>query len=192
MDFTEYIESNSDSSLSLTSSIFAEHHDAPLVNFYSFDQVMDKDNYDHPAPPTANISASTILEGTAVIRSSYAEADDVSMDDWTIINPSVASEITCPAPTSVSVPVSTPSVAGLTASNMFYLERQDTQPSEPISGPGSHVVSGLASDDMNETVWVYSNSFTIAQDGQGLCGIGAWADIATSPLAGKMGVIPRQ
>ncbi|KAM0203781.1 hypothetical protein ACHAPA_006284 [Fusarium lateritium] len=198
MDFTENNESNSDSSMSLTSSIFAEHRDAPLFNFYSFDQVMDRDNYEHPAPPAANISTSTILEGTAAIRSSYVEADDVSMDDWTIINPSAASETTCPAPTSVSVPISTPSVADLAASrasNMFHLERQDTRSSESAAGPGSHVARGRASDDMSETMWVYpySNSFTIAQDDQGLCCIGAWADIATIPLvAKKMGVIPRQ
>jgi hypothetical protein len=197
MDFSENNESNSDSSLSLTSSIFAEHRDAPLFNFYSFDQVMDRDNDEHPAPPTANISTSTILEGTAAIRSSYAEADDVSMGDWTIINPSAASETTCPAPSSVSVPVSvpvsTPSVADLTVSNMFHLERQDTRPSESAAGPSSHVARSRASDDMSETMWMYSISFTIAQDGQGLCGIGAWADIATSPLvAKKMGIIPRQ
>jgi hypothetical protein len=185
MDFTENNESNSDSSLSLTSSIFTEHCDAPLFNFYLFDQVMDRDNYEHPTPPTANISTSTILEGTAAIRSSYTEADDVSMDDWTIINPSAASETTCPAPTSVSVPVSVPSVADLTASNMFHLERQDTRPSESAAGASSHVARGRASDDMSETMWMYSNNFTIAQDGQGLCGIGAWADITTSPLVAK-------
>ncbi|KAM0342745.1 hypothetical protein ACHAPU_009237 [Fusarium lateritium] len=183
MDLADNNESSSDSSMSLTSSIFAEHLDAPLFNFYGFDQVMDEDNYEHPAPPTANISTSTILEGTAAIRSSYVEAGDVSMSDWTIINSSAASETTCPAPISVSVPVSAPSVADLTASGMLRPEPQDTRPSDSAASPGSHVARGRASDDMpmDDLVWM-----CIQDDhDQGLCGIGAWAEIATSPLVAK-------
>ncbi|KAF5657330.1 hypothetical protein FHETE_10491 [Fusarium heterosporum] len=186
MDLADKNESNSDSSMSLTSSIFAEHRDAPLFNFYSFDRVMDGENYEHPAPPTANISMSTILEGTAAIRSSYVEDDDVSLNDWTIINSPTASETTCPAPISVSAP----SMADLTASGMLRAEPQDTRPSDSAASPGSHVAQGRASDNLEDLMWM---SVQDDDDNEGLCGIGAWADIAASPLvAKKMRITPRQ
>ncbi|KAF4992589.1 hypothetical protein FGRMN_7074 [Fusarium graminum] len=188
MDLTDKNESSSDSSMSLTSSIFAEHRDAPLFNFYGFDQVMDGDTYEHPDPPTANISMSTILEGTAAIRSSYVEADDVSLNDWTIINSPAASETTCPAPISVSAP----SVADLTASGMLRPEPQDTRPSDSAASPGSNVAHGRASDDLDDLMWMCVQDDD-EDDDEGLCGIGAWADIATSPLvAKKMRITPRQ
>jgi hypothetical protein len=60
-------------------------------------------------------------------------------------------------------------------------------------GPISHV-AGRASDISisADSLFNYGYAFVV-QDDQGLCGIGAWADIATSPLvAKKKRITPRQ
>ncbi|KAF5583058.1 hypothetical protein FPANT_8261 [Fusarium pseudoanthophilum] len=178
-------ESNSESSMSLSSSILLEDHSSPIFDIYG--QAMDVDDYQHPSPPTIDMSTSMVLERTAAIRTFPFEADDFSMSGWTTIGTSSAasSETTCPAPASVSA-----SVADLTASE---LELQDTRPSGSLASPGSHVVRDRACEMSVGSDSLFGYSYTFVQDDQGLCGIGAWADITTSSVVAKnRRITPRQ
>ncbi|KAH7492921.1 hypothetical protein FOMA001_g1102 [Fusarium oxysporum f. sp. matthiolae] len=187
MTLSDKHESNSDSSISLSSSILLEDRSSSIFDFYS--QVMDMDDYQHPSPPTIDMSTSMVLERTTAIRSSPSEADDFSMSGWTIVGTSsAASETTCHAPASVSA-----SVADLTASELLRLELQDTRPSGSLASPGSHVVRDRASEMSVGSDSLFSYSYTSVQDDQGLCGIGAWADLMTSSfVAKKRRITPRQ
>ncbi|KAH7269949.1 uncharacterized protein BKA55DRAFT_532572 [Fusarium redolens] len=180
-------ESNSDSSISLSSSILLEDRSSSIFNFY--DEVMDMDDYQHPSPLTTDMSTSMVLERTTAIRSSPSKADDFSMSGWTTVGTSSAvSETTCPAPASVSA-----SVADLTASELLRLELQDTRPSGSLASPGSHVVRDRACEMSVGSDSLFSYSYTFVQDDQGLCGIGAWADITTSSFVSKKKrITPRQ
>ncbi|KAF5535064.1 hypothetical protein FNAPI_12161 [Fusarium napiforme] len=176
-------ESNSGSSMSLSSSILLEDHSSPVLDSYG--QAMDVDDYQHPSPPTIDMSTSVVLERTAAIRTFPFEADDYSMSGWTTVGTSSAasSETTCPAPASVSA-----SVADLTAS-----ELQDTRPSGSLASPGSHVVRDRACGMSVGSDSLFDYSYTFVQDDQGLCGIGAWADITTSSFVAKnRRITPRQ
>ncbi|KAF4955282.1 hypothetical protein FGADI_4654 [Fusarium gaditjirri] len=187
MTLSDKHESNSDSSMSLSSSMLVEDLSSSIIDFYG--QVMDMDDYQHPSPPTMDMSTSMVLERTTAIRSSPSETDDLSMSDWTsVCTSSAASETTCPAPASVSA-----SVADLTASELLHLELQDTRPSGSLASPGSHVVRDRASEMSVGSDSLFSYSYTFVQDDQGLCGIGAWADITTSSfVAKKRRITPRQ
>ncbi|KAF5540656.1 hypothetical protein FPHYL_12000 [Fusarium phyllophilum] len=190
MALSDKHESNSDSSMSLSSSILVEDHSSSIFNFYG--QVMDMDDYQHPSPPTIDMSTSMVLERTAAIRTSPSEADDFSMSGWTTVGTSsAASETTCPAPASVSISAS---VADLTASELLLrLELQDTRPSGSLASPGSHVVHDRACEMSVGSDSLFSYSYTFVQDDQGLYGIGAWADITTSSfVAKKRRITPRQ
>ncbi|KAF5980983.1 hypothetical protein FCOIX_4476 [Fusarium coicis] len=189
-------ESNSDSSMSLSSSILLEDHRSSILDIYG--QAMDVDDYQHPSPPTIDMSTSMVLERTAAIRTFPFEADDFSMSGWTTVgtSSSASSETTCPAPVSVSVSVSvSASVADLTASSelLLRLELQDTRPSGSLASPGSHVVRDRACEMSVGSDSLISYSYTFVQDDQGLCGIGAWADITTSSFVAKnRRITPRQ
>ncbi|RBA16297.1 hypothetical protein FPRO05_11632 [Fusarium proliferatum] len=189
MTISDMHENNSDSSMSLSSSILAEDRSSSIFDYYG--QVMDMDDYQHSSPPTIDMSTSMVLERTAAIRTSPSEADDFSMSGWTTVGTySAASETTCPAPASVSVSVS---VADLTASELLRLELQDTRPSGSLASPGSHVVRDRACEMSVGSDSLFSYSYTFVQDDQGLCGIGAWADITTSSfVAKKRRITPRQ
>ncbi|KAF5254225.1 hypothetical protein FANTH_957 [Fusarium anthophilum] len=190
MTHSDKHESNSDSSMSLSPSILVEDRNSSVFDFYG--QVMDMDDYQHPSPPTIDMSTSMVLERTAAIRTSPSEADDFSMSGWTTVGTSsAASETTCPAPASVSVPAS---VADLTASELLLrLELQDTRPSGSLASPGSHVVGDRACERSVGSDSLFSYTYTFVQDDQGLCGIGAWADITTSSfVAKKRRITPRQ
>ncbi|KAF4442223.1 hypothetical protein FACUT_2196 [Fusarium acutatum] len=189
MTLSDKHESNSDSSMSLSSSILLEDRSSSIFDFYG--QVMDMDDYQHPSSPTVDMSTSMVLERTAAIRASPSEADDFSMSGWTTVGTSsTASETTCPAPASVSVSAS---VADLTASELIRLELQDTRPSGSLASPGSHVVRDRACEMSVGSDSLFSYSYTFVQDDQGLCGIGAWADITTSSfVAKKRRITPRQ
>ncbi|KAF4455454.1 hypothetical protein F53441_2243 [Fusarium austroafricanum] len=180
-------ESNSDSSISLSSSLLLEGCSSTIFNFYV--EAMDTDDYQHVPPPATDMSTSMILERTTAIRSSPSEADEFSMSGWTAIGTSsAASETTCPAPASVSA-----SAADLTASELLRLELQDTQPSDSLASPDSHVARGRASEMSFGSETLFGYSYTFIQDDQGLCGIGAWADITTSPfVVKKRRITPRQ
>ncbi|KAF4475834.1 hypothetical protein FAGAP_12584 [Fusarium agapanthi] len=184
MTLSDKHENNSDSSMSLSSSILVEDRNSSVFDFYG--QVMEMDDYQHPSRPTIDMSTSMVLERTAVIRTSPSEADDFSMSGWTTVGTSsAASETTCPAPASV---------ADLTASELLLrLELQDTRPSGSLASPGSHVVGDRACEMSVGSDSLFSYSYTFVQDDQGLCGIGAWADITTSSfVAKKRRIIPRQ
>ncbi|CCT62415.1 uncharacterized protein FFB20_06198 [Fusarium fujikuroi] len=191
MTISDMHESNSDSSMSLSSSILVEDRSSSIFDYYG--QVMDMDDYQHSSPPAIDMSTSMVLERTAAIRTSPSEADDFSMSGWTTVGTSsAASETTCPAPASVSVSVSA-SVADLTASELLRLELQDTRPSGSLASPGSHVVRDRACEMSVGSDSLFSYSYTFVQDDQGLCGIGAWADITTSSfVAKKRRITPRQ
>ncbi|KAG9507468.1 hypothetical protein J7337_001020 [Fusarium musae] len=184
-------DSNSDSSMSLSSSILLEDHSSSILDIYG--QAMDVDDYQHPSPPTMDMSTSMVLERTAAIRTFPFEADDFSMSGWTTVgtSSSASSETTCPAPASVSVSAS---VADLTASELLLrLELQDTRPSGSLASPGSHVVRDRACEMSVGSDSLFSYSYTFVQDDQGLCGIGAWADITTSSFVAKnRRITPRQ
>ncbi|KAF5690845.1 hypothetical protein FDENT_3731 [Fusarium denticulatum] len=176
-------ESNSDSSMSLSLSILLEDHSSSIFDIHG--QAMDVDDYQHPCPPTIDMSTSMVLDRTAAIRKFPFEADDFSMNGWTTVGTSSAasSETTCPAPASVSVSAS---VADLTASELLLrLELQDTRPSGSLASPGSHVVRDRACEMSVGSDSLFSYSYTFVQDDQGLCGIGAWADITTSSFVAK-------
>ncbi|KAF5616582.1 hypothetical protein F52700_12876 [Fusarium sp. NRRL 52700] len=188
MTLSDKFESNSDSSMSLSSSILVEDRSSSILDFYG--QVMDTDDYQHPSAPTIDMSASMVLERTAAIRTCPSEADDFSMSGWTTVGTSsAASETTCPAPASVSVSAS---VADLMASELLRLELQDTRPSSSLASPGSHVVRDRACEMSVGSDSLFSYSYTFVQDDQGLCGIGAWADITTSSFIAKRRITPRQ
>ncbi|EWZ91595.1 hypothetical protein FOCG_10036 [Fusarium oxysporum f. sp. radicis-lycopersici 26381] len=176
MTLSDKHESNSDSSISLSSSILLEDRSSSIFDFYG--QVMDMDDYQHPSPPTIDMSTSMVLERTTAIRSSPSEADDFSMSGWTIVGTSsAASETTCHAP----------------ASELLRLELQDTRPSGSLASPGSHVVRDRASEMSVGSDSLFSYSYTSVQDDQGLCGIGAWADLTTSSfVAKKRRITPRR
>lgn len=179
--------------MSLSSSILLEDHSSSILDIYG--QAMDVDDYQHPSPPTMDMSTSMVLERTAAIRTFPFEADDFSMRGWTTVgtSSSASSETTCPAPASVSVSVSA-SVADLTASELLLrLELQDTRPSGSLASPGSHVVRDRACEMSVGSDSLFSYSYTFVQDDQGLCGIGAWADITTSSFVAKnRRITPRQ
>ncbi|KAI1022964.1 hypothetical protein LB503_000846 [Fusarium chuoi] len=191
MTISDMHESNSDSSMSLSSSILVEDRSSSIFDYYG--QVMDMDDYQHPSPPAIDMSTSMVLERTAAIRTCPSEADDFSMSGWTTVGTSsAASETTCPAPASVSVSAS---VADHTASELLRLELQDTRPSGSLASPGSHVVRDRACEMSvgSDSLISFSYSYTFVQDDQGLCGIGAWADITTSSfVAKKRRITPRQ
>ncbi|KAF9776941.1 hypothetical protein IL306_004812 [Fusarium sp. DS 682] len=187
MALSDKHESISDSSISLSSSILLEDRSSSILNLD--DEVMEIDDYEHPSPPTTDMSTSMVLERTTAIRSSPSEVDDFSMSGWTTVGTSsAASETTCPAPASVSA-----SAADLTASELLRLELQDTRLSDSLASPGSHVVRDCASELSVGSESLFSYSHIFVQDDQGLCGIGAWADITTSPfVAKKRRITPRQ
>ncbi|KAF4334142.1 hypothetical protein FBEOM_12061 [Fusarium beomiforme] len=186
MALSDKHESKSDSSISLSSSILLEDRSSSISNFH--DEVMETDDYEHPSPPITDMSTSMVLERTTAIRSSPSEVDDFSMSGWTNFGTShAASETTCPAPASVSV-----SVADLTASEMLHLELQGTQLSDSLASPNSHVVRDRASEVSACSDSLFSYSHIFVQDDQGLCGIGAWADVSTSPFVAKRRITPRQ
>ncbi|KAF5631310.1 hypothetical protein F25303_9715 [Fusarium sp. NRRL 25303] len=189
MTISDMYESNSDSSMSLSSSILVEERSSSIFDCYG--QFMDVDGYQHSSPPAIDMSTSMVLERTAAIRTSPSEADDFSMSGWTTVGTSsAASETTCPAPASVAVSAS---VADLTASELLRLELQDTRPSGSLTSPGSHVVRDRACEISVGSDSLFSYSYTFVQDDQGLCGIGAWADITTSSfVAKKRRITPRQ
>ncbi|KAF5719663.1 hypothetical protein FMUND_4621 [Fusarium mundagurra] len=195
MTLSDKHESNSDSSMSLSSSILLQDHSSSILDIYG--QVMDVNDYQHPSPPTIDMSTSMVLERTTAIRTSPSEADDFLMSGWTTVGTSssaaASSETTCPAPASVSMSVSV-SVADLTASELLLrLELQDTRPSGSLASPGSHVVRDRACEMSVGSDSLFSYSYTFVQDDQGLCGIGAWADITTSSFVAKnRRITPRQ
>lgn len=208
MDIFDNHENSSDSSISLASSVFTHDPDYSPYNSYLFDSDapddMDIDDDDDPqnwGPPTY---ASLMLENATV----RFDADFFSATGWTTATVGSSgvstSETRCPAPASVSPSISA-SAADLTASNAHRdLQAQEPRPSDSMSSPGpgpgpsSHVAAGHTSDiPINADSLFNQNTnygYTfVVQDDQGLCGIGAWADIATSPfVAKKKRITPRQ
>jgi hypothetical protein len=193
MDVFDSHEISSESSISLASSVFTHDPDFSPYDSYAVDSDapddMDVDvdddvhHHQHYGPP---IYESLMLEN-ATVRS---DADFFSVTGWTtatIGSSSVVStsETRCPTPVSVS--------ASAPAADLQVQEPRPSDSSMTSPGPVSHVV-GRASDIPTsvDSLFNYGYAF-VAQDDQGLCGIGAWADIATSPLvAKKKRITPRQ
>ncbi|XEU97998.1 hypothetical protein FSHL1_003285 [Fusarium sambucinum] len=185
MDVFDNHEDSSESSISLASSVFTHDPDFSPYGSYvvdsdvpdDMDVDMDDDvhHQQHYGPPTYE---SLILEN-ATVRS---DADFFSVTGCTaatIGSSSVVStsETRCPTPGSVS--------ASAPAADLQVREPRPSDSSMTIPGPVSHVVgraSGIPTSV--DSMFNYGYAFLV-QDDQGLCGIGAWADIATSPFVAK-------
>ncbi|EKJ75408.1 hypothetical protein NXS19_000625 [Fusarium pseudograminearum] len=187
MDVFDSHENSSESSISLASSVFT--HDPDFSPYDSY--VVDSDAPDdmdvdddvqppqHYGPPSYE---SLMLENTTV----RSDADFFSVTGWTtatIGSSSVVSTSETRCPTPASAP----------AADLQVQEPRSSDSSMTTPSPVSHVV-GRASDISTgvDSLFNYRYAF-VFQDDQGLCGIGAWADIATSPLlAKKKRMTPRQ
>ncbi|KAM0305613.1 hypothetical protein HYE67_008455 [Fusarium culmorum] len=193
MDVFDNHENSSESSISLASSVFTHDPDfSPYDSYVVGSDVPDDMDVDdgvqqpqHYGPPSYE---SLLLENTTV----RSDADFFSVTGWTtatVGSSSVVStsETRCPTPASVSVSASAP------AADLQVQEPRSSDSSMTTPGPVPHVV-GRASDISTgvDSLFNYGYAF-VFQDDQGLCGIGAWADIATSPLlAKKKRMTPRQ
>ncbi|CAG7561680.1 unnamed protein product [Fusarium equiseti] len=201
MDIFDNHENSSESSISLASSIFTQ--DLERFSTYSFDSdvpddaEVDMDGDHQPyGPPTYSL----LMLENATVRS---DADFFSVTGWTTAtvgsSAGSTSETRCPAPASVSASVSaSASMADLTAStSRLDLQVQEPRPCESMTssspGPSSHVVGRASDISANaDSLLINSNSNSNANVNygytfdQGLCGIGAWADIATNPFVAKM------
>lgn len=209
MDIFDNHENSSESCISLASSIFTQ--DLERFSTYGFDSDVPDDadgDIDDDHQPYGPPTYSSLMLENATVRS---DADFFSVTGWTTAtvgsSTGSTSETRCPAPGSVSASVSASvSMADLTAStSRLDLQVQDPRPSSSMTssspGPSLHVV-GRASDISANVDSLFnsnsnSNSNTNSNYGytfdQGLCGIGAWADIATSPFVAKMKrITPRQ
>ncbi|RSL66797.1 hypothetical protein CEP54_003568 [Fusarium duplospermum] len=132
-----------------------------------------------PPPPTSDLSMSMMLEPTPA--SAPPQDQDMMDEDWTIIigtSTSAGSETTRPASVSVAG-----SVHDLTASNVLRLDMENNGPegSHPsVMSPGYHPKrSNTRATDMSPPDLSETYSPAAACDPDGLCGIGAWADMAT-------------
>lgn len=132
-----------------------------------------------PPPPTSDLSMSMVLEPTPA--SAPPQDQDMMDEDWTIIigtSTSAGSETTRPASVSVAG-----SVHDLTASNVLRLDMENNGPegSHPsVMSPGYHPKrSNTRATDMSPPDLSETYSPAAACDPDGLCGIGAWADMAT-------------
>ncbi|RGP67264.1 hypothetical protein FLONG3_8555 [Fusarium longipes] len=176
MDMFDSHENSSDSSISLASSVFTHDPNFPPYDSYALDSDapdddddmdVDQNDYQHYGPP----SYESLRMENATVRS---DADLFSVTGWTTATVGSSavstSETRCPAPASVSS----------TASAAADLQVQEPWPLDSMTSPPSPI-SHVA--DYNFVV----------QDDQGLCGIGAWADVATSPFVAKRKrITPRQ
>ncbi|KAM0564312.1 hypothetical protein ACHAPJ_000522 [Fusarium lateritium] len=199
MDLIDNHEGTSDSSSSVASSIFLEERESSPFSIYDLHVVeaINTVDYQHPAPPTSDISISMILESTTAIRSSHDEAEDESMtgtEAWTIIiGSSAASETTCPASASVAG-----RIYNLTTSNMSHLNLQDSRSRASESRPSATSPdSHMRASDMSplEIAEFYNSNYnhdSLGPDDEGLCGIGAWADVLSPAPAKQMRITPRQ
>ncbi|KAF4964148.1 hypothetical protein FSARC_7898 [Fusarium sarcochroum] len=196
MDITENHEVISDSSSSLASSIFLEEQESFPFNIYDLNTIeaMNMDDYQHPTPPTSDISMSMILESTTAIRSSHNEAEEESMtgtEAWTIVGSSAASETTCPAPASVAGRIYNLTTSNMSRLNLHGSRASGSRPS--ATSPDSHVrASDMSPLEIAEFYNYNHDSFE--PDDAGFCGIGAWADNPTpSPAPAKqIRITPRQ
>lgn len=133
-----------------------------------------------PPPPTSDLSMSMVIEPTSAPVP--PQGQDMMDEDWTIIgfgtSTSAGSETTCPASVSVAG-----SVHDLTASNVLRLDLENSGPggSRPsVMSPGYHPKrSNTRATDMSPPDLSEAYSPVAACDPDGLCGIGAWADMAT-------------
>ncbi|CEI64180.1 hypothetical protein FVEN_g9022 [Fusarium venenatum] len=186
MDVFDNHEDSSESSISLASSVFTHDPDFSPYGSYvvesdvpdDMDVDMDDDvqHQQHYGPPTYE---SLILENTTV-RSDACTAATIGSSS--VVS---ASETRCPTPGSVS--------ASAPAADLQVQEPRPSDSSMTSPDPVSHVV-GRASDIPTsvDSMFNYGYAFVV-QDDQGLCGIGAWVDIATSPfVAKKKRITPRQ
>ncbi|RSL44376.1 hypothetical protein CEP53_011260 [Fusarium sp. AF-6] len=146
-----------------------------------------------PPPPTSDLSMSMILDSTPAPAPSQDQ--DMMDEGWTIVigtSSSAGSETTRPA--SVS---SAGSVHDLTASNVLRLDMENNGPegSHPsVMSPGYHPKrSNTRATDMSPPDLSETYSPAAACDPDGLCGIGAWADMATPAgiLTKKNRITPR-
>lgn len=130
-------------------------------------------------PPISDLSISAILEPTPA--PAPPQDQDMMDEDWTIIgfgaSTSAGSETTRPATVSVNG-----SVHDLTASNVLRLDMENNGPegSHPsIMSPGYHPKrSNTRATDMSPPDLSETYSPAAACDADGLCEIGAWADMA--------------
>nr|CEG04962.1 unnamed protein product [Fusarium clavum] len=208
MDIFDNHENSSESSISLASSIFTQ--DLERFSTYGFDSDVPDDaegDMDDDHQPYGPPTYSLLMLENATVRS---DADFFSVTGWTTAtigsSAGSTSETRCPAPASVSASVSaSASMADLTAStSRLDLQVQEPRPCEAMTGsspgPSSHVVGRASDISANaDSLLINSNSNPNANANygytfdQGLCGIGAWADIATSPFVAKMKrITPRQ
>ncbi|KAJ4137664.1 hypothetical protein NW768_003252 [Fusarium equiseti] len=205
MDIFDNYENGSESSISLASSIFTQ--DLERFSTYGFDSDVpddaegDMDDDHQPyGPPTYSL---LMLENVTV----RSDASFFSVTGWTTAtvgsSAGSTSETRCPAPDSVSASASA-SMADLKApTSRLDLQVQEPRPFQSMTssspGPSSHVVGRASGISANADSLLNSNSNPNANSNygytfdQGLCGIGAWADIATSPFVAKMKrITPRQ
>ncbi|KAH7196905.1 uncharacterized protein B0J16DRAFT_8663 [Fusarium flagelliforme] len=209
MNIFDNHENSSESSISLASSIFTQ--DLERLSIYGFDSDVPDDvegDMDDDHQPYGPPTYSLLMLENATVRS---DADFFSVTGWTTAtvgsSAGSTSETRCPAPASVSASVSaSASMADLTAStSRLDLQVQEPRPSESMTssspGPSSHVVGRASDISANADSLFNSNSNSNANSNsnygyifdQGLCGIGAWAEIATSPFVAKMKrITPRQ
>ncbi|KAJ4319151.1 hypothetical protein N0V84_006513 [Fusarium piperis] len=148
-----------------------------------------------PPPPSSDLSMSMMIEPTPTPVP--PQDQDMMDEDWTIIgfgaSTSAGSETTRPATASVAG-----SVHDLTASNVLRLDMENSGPegSHPsVMSPGYHPKrSNTRATDMSPPDLSETYSPAAACDPDGLCGIGAWADMATPAgiLAKKNRITPRQ
>ncbi|EEU48586.1 uncharacterized protein NECHADRAFT_74880 [Fusarium vanettenii 77-13-4] len=131
-----------------------------------------------PPPPTSGLNMSMIHEPTPAPEP--LQHQDIMDEGWTIVlgaSTPAGSETTRPASVSVNG-----SVHDLTASNVLRLDMENNGPegSHPsVMSPGYHPKrSNTRATDMSPPDLSETYSPAAACDADGLCEIGAWADMA--------------
>ncbi|KAM5355855.1 hypothetical protein ACJ41O_002501 [Fusarium nematophilum] len=172
----------------LSNSIYRDKIDAIMGN--------DPDR-EHPAPPTSEASMSIALDSSAA--SQMPEDEDMADEEdeeepWTIV-PSLRTASSASDTTAGPAPASdTRSVHNLTASNIFRLDQlNDPRPprgSRPsVASPGSKAppkrshtrASDMSPPDLTEPYSPAAGN----ESAWGLCGVGAWADMASPVILAK-------
>ncbi|KAL2685448.1 hypothetical protein Neosp_006546 [[Neocosmospora] mangrovei] len=132
-----------------------------------------------PPPPTSGLNMSMTLEPTPAPE--LLQDQDIMDEGWTFVgfgaSTSAGSETTRPASVSVNG-----SGHDLTASNVLRLDRENNGPEEShpsVMSPGYHPKrSNTRATDMSPPDLSETYSPAAACDPDGLCEIGAWADMA--------------